>query len=291
MDSTALTGKIEEAQWVVETAGALQEAAGRVLDPAGQEVRDALHGVWLGHPLHPVLTDVPIGAWTAAAVMDIMEAAGNEDVAAGADAAVGVGLVGALGAAACGLADWYLLGGKKEKAVGGAHATLNTVAAALYGGSLVARRQGARGFGRALAWLGLGVVCVSAYLGGSLVDELRLGVDQAVPDQSLPKDFTPALADADLKEGEMKKADVQGQPVLLARVGGKVHAVSDVCSHRGGPLSEGKLAGDCVQCPWHGSVFRLASGEVVHGPATFPVSPLETRVNNGQIEVRLRRRA
>lgn len=288
MDSTQLTQKIEETQWVADTAEALQNAAGKVLDPAGQEVRDMLHGVWLGHPLHPVLTDLPIGAWTAAAVMDLMEAAGNAEVAPGADAAVAIGLVGAVGAAMSGLADWYLLGGKKEKAVGGAHATLNTLAAGLYGTSLIARRKGARGFGQFLSWLGLGVVCVSAYLGGSMVSELRLGVDQAVPDEALPQKFTPALADSELAEGQMKQADVEGAKILLARVNSRIYAISDVCSHRAGTLSSGKLSGECVTCPLHGSVFQITSGEVVHGPATFPVRPLETRVQNGHIEVRVK---
>ena len=125
----------------------------------------------------------------------------------------------------------------------------------------------------------------AAYLGGHLVFGEQIGVDHAAA-QEMPKEFVPVLADADLPEGEMRRADASGVPVLLVRCEGEICALAHPCSHLGGPLSEGKLDGDVVQCPWHGSRFNVHDGSVVDGPATFPQPRFETRVREGQIEVR-----
>lgn len=287
MDSTQISDLVEKQDWLQGASDVLQKTGQAVLEPAGPAIRDILHGVWLGHPLHPVLTDVPLGAWTAAAVLDIMEATGTSEVGPGADAAVGVGIVGALGAAASGLADWYQLGEKRPQRIGAAHALLNTSALTLYAMSWALRRQGARGWGRALGWLGFGVVCASAYLGGQLVSEEKLGVNHAEEPGSLPKKFTAVLADSELGEGQMRRVEADGAKIVLARKNGQVYALSEICSHLGGPLAEGKIVENCVECPWHGSQFDLATGQVVHGPATFPVPALGTRVRSGQVEVRL----
>jgi nitrite reductase/ring-hydroxylating ferredoxin subunit len=87
----------------------------------------------------------------------------------------------------------------------------------------------------------------------------------------------------------MHSCDIDGIPVLLLRLGEDVLAMSGACSHRGAPLGEGKVegaAGDCVRCPWHGSLFSFRDGSVVEGPATFPQGKLETRIVAGQISVR-----
>ncbi len=105
----------------------------------------------------------------------------------------------------------------------------------------------------------------------------------------MPASFVPVLAEIELPEGQMKKVEVKGVPVLLVRRGGEINALAETCSHLGGPLSEGKLDGDIVQCPWHGSRFSVKDGSVVDGPATFSQPCLETRVSNGQIEMRATR--
>jgi len=253
--------------------------------PAGRELKNVLHGTWLGHPLHPALTDVPLGAWTAALALDAMESiSGRRELGVGADAAIAVGLVGAAGAAVTGLTDWSETDGRGRK-VGLLHGLLNVGATALYTTSLVLRRRNKRAAGVGLAMLGYAVSNASAYLGGHLVFGEQIGVNHAAA-QEMPKEFVPVLADAELREGEMKRVDAEGVPVLLARCEGEVCALAHTCSHLGGPLPEGKLEGDVVQCPWHGSRFNVRDGSVVAGPATFPQPRFETRVREGQIEVR-----
>ena len=253
--------------------------------PAGREVKNFLHGTWLGHPLHPALTDVPLGAWTAALALDAMESiSGRRELAAGADAAIAVGLVGAAGAAVTGLTDWSATSGRARK-VGILHGLLNVGATALYTTSLVLRRKKKRSAGVGFAMLGYAVSSASAYLGGHLVFAEKIGVNHAET-QKMPKEFVPVLPDAELEEGEMKRADAGGVPVLLVRLEGTVCALAHSCSHLGGPLSEGKLEGEVVQCPWHGSRFNVKDGSVVDGPATFPQPCFEARVREGQIEVR-----
>lgn len=253
--------------------------------PAGRELKNIFHGTWLGHPLHPVLTDVPLGAWTAALALDAMESiSGRRELGAGADAAIAVGLVGAAGAAVTGLTDWSETDGRARK-VGLLHGLLNVGATVLYTTSLVLRRKQKRTAGVGFAMLGYAVSSASAYLGGHLVFSEQIGVNHAAA-QEMPKEFVPVLSDAELREGEMKRADAGGVPVLLVRCEGDVCALAHTCSHLGGPLSEGKLEGDVVQCPWHGSRFNVRDGSVVDGPATFPQPRFETRVREGQIEVR-----
>ena len=253
--------------------------------PAGREVKNFLHGTWLGHPLHPALTDVPLGAWTAALTLDAMESiSGRKELGAGADAAIAVGLVGAAGAAVTGLTDWSETNGRARK-VGLLHGLLNVGATALYATSLVLRRKDMRGAGRGFAMLGYAVSSTAAYLGGHLVFSEQIGVNHAAA-QEMPKEFVPVLADAELREGEMKRVDAGGVPVLLVRREGEVCALANTCSPLGGPLAEGKLEGDVVQCPWHGSRFNVRDGSVVDGPATFPQPCFEARVREGQIEVR-----
>jgi nitrite reductase/ring-hydroxylating ferredoxin subunit/uncharacterized membrane protein len=253
--------------------------------PAGRQLKNILHGTWLGHPLHPALTDVPLGAWTAALALDAMESiSGRKELGAGADAAIAIGLVGAAGAAVTGLTDWSETNGRARK-VGILHGLLNVGATVLYSTSLVLRRKQKRSAGIGFAMLGFAVSNASAYLGGHLVFGEQIGVNHAAA-QEMPKEFVPVLADAELHEGELKRVDAEGVPVLLARCEGEVCALAHTCSHLGGPLSEGKLEGDVVQCPWHGSRFNVRDGSVVDGPATFPQPRFETRVREGQIEVR-----
>lgn len=275
------------------------DTAGDVIQPAildafkaggetGQEIKNFLHGTWLGHPLHPVITDVPIGAWTTAAVLDGLELLGEEKYAPGADAAIAVGLVGALGAAVTGLTDWT--GTTKERRkVGLMHGLLNVGATALYATSFfLRRRENSRNTAIGLAMLGYGVAGAAAYLGGHLVFSEQTGVDHTATAAEYPKDFVAVLPENDLAENTMRRVEAGEVPVLLARKNGEIYAIAHTCSHLGGPLSEGELFDDCsVRCPWHGSIFSLEDGSVLKGPATEPQPKFEVRVNNGQIEVRL----
>lgn len=282
---------VNRQDWLEPLADRLQSAlshAATAAGPAGQQVEDMLHGRWLGHPLHPALVNVPIGAWTVAAALDALEeVSGNRTLGSGADAAIGLGLVGALGAAITGMADWRHTDGQARR-IGLAHGLLNTGALALYTTSLILRRFKARRAGRGVAALGYIVANASAYLGGHLVFNEQIGVDHTA-DQQPSQVFVPVLSAAELPENTLRRVMAKGVPVILLRRGEQIYAIAETCSHLGGPLAEGKREDLSVICPWHGSRFSLENGEVLNGPSTYPQPCFETRIQQGQIEVRAAR--
>lgn len=274
--------------WLDQTSRAVQQVVQGAIKaggPVAQRIEDVLHGTGAGHPLHPALTDVPLGAWTVAAVLDALEAVGgNRELGPGADAAIGIGLVGAAGSAVTGLSDWQELDTKPLR-VGLVHGLLNISATLMYAGSLALRRRGARDAGRALAFGGYATALAAAYLGGDLVYRDQIGVSHANPVWT-PLDFAPVLADADLPEGGLRCVELGDRRLVLARQGGRIYALDERCSHLGGPLSEGTLEAGGVRCPWHASLFALADGSPLEGPASIAQPCFETRVRDGQIEVR-----
>jgi len=280
---------IRKQDWLEPIADRLQPTIAEALGAEGSigpKVADILHGTWLGHPLHVVLTDVPLGSWTAAAVLDMLEEmTGSTVIGRGADAAITVGLVGAAGAAITGLADWSKIGGGQPRRIGLVHGLLNATATACYVTSLCLRQIYSRRAGRRFALLGLAVSSLAAYLGGHLVFKEKLGVDHTA-DYSPPEDFVPVLAEAELRENELRRVQANGMPVLLVRRGQRIYAIAETCAHLGGPLSEGKLEDATVRCPWHGSRFSLEDGRVLEGPSVHAQPVLDVRVRDGQIEVR-----
>jgi nitrite reductase/ring-hydroxylating ferredoxin subunit/uncharacterized membrane protein len=279
---------IERQEWIDPLADQVQKAVGNVFESAGepgQKVKNFLHGTWLGHPLHSAVTDVPIGAWTSAMVMDAMEdVTGRSEFGRAADTAVAIGLAGAVVSAVSGITDWQSTDGNARK-IGLTHGLLNMSGALLFGASLGMRRNGSRSAGRGFSTLGFVAALGAAYLGGKLVYKEQIGVDHTAG-QQFPTEFTPVLPDADLAEGTMKRVDVRGSRILLVRREQRVFAISEVCSHLGGPLSKGEFEGCAVRCPWHGSRFSLEDGRVLDGPAVHPARRLYTRIENGQIEVK-----
>jgi nitrite reductase/ring-hydroxylating ferredoxin subunit/uncharacterized membrane protein len=232
-----------------------------------------------------ILTDIPIGAWTAGIVFDALDSmGGRREYRVAADTALSLGLVGAVGAAAAGLTDWQDIDPPARR-VGLVHGLLNVASVVLFGSSLLARRRGVRKSGRALAALGYAVSVAAARLGGNLVYEQKIAVDHTASER-LPDEFTPVLSESDLKDEQSVRAEYSGTPILLVRRGSQVYALAETCSHLGGPLSEGKLDGDIIQCPWHGSRFSVRDGHVVDGPAVHPQPCLESRIRGGRVEVR-----
>jgi nitrite reductase/ring-hydroxylating ferredoxin subunit len=277
--------RIAKIPWLEAIANTVQPNVQRVLGAAGVPVRNALHGTWLGHTLHPALTDVPTGAWTVTAVLDALEIVGNTRFGAGADAALVIGLLGAAGAAVTGYADWSDTA-DDAKTLGMAHAMLNGAATIAYVASLAARRAGNRGAGIAFAFAGYGVMSLAAYLGGELSMGLQLGVRHTAEPIFPPSDFTPVLDENALESGKIVRADLNGIPLILLRTHDGIFAMGAACTHRGAPLAEGTLEGACVRCPWHGSLFSFANGSAIEGPAAFPQPQFEARVEAGKIEVR-----
>lgn len=279
---------IARQDWLDPVAEKLRSVAMTLYDAAGLRVADLLYGTWLGHPLHPVLTDVAIGGWISALGLDLLEAKnGSREFAAGADAAVALGLVGAVGSAMTGLNDWrWTTDLERPRRIGVGHAAMNSTATMLYLTSLLLRRKGARRMGRYTGIAGFGVLMFGAYLGGDLVYGQRIGVDHAVV-ESPPTGFVPVLPDEQLPEKKPTLANAGDVPVLLVRYEGQIHALLDTCSHLECSLAGGQLQQRSIVCPCHGSRFSLDDGGLLNGPATYPLPQFETRVREGQIEVRV----
>ncbi|MEU8925258.1 Rieske (2Fe-2S) protein [Kitasatospora sp. NPDC048545] len=260
-------------------AGALAKAADAL--PLGP-YRDALHGVWLGHPLHPALVQLPIGCWMSAAVLDCTPGGRRQ-----AGTLVATGLLAAAPAALAGWVDWARLDPPRRR-TGLVHALCNTTGVLLYGGSLLARCRGRRARGRLLGLAGLSAVSLGGVLGGHLSYRQAAGPDRAAAVPRLaPPDWVGLGSVEDFPEGEPVRRVTGELAVVVVRDGDRCDVLAERCAHLSGPLSEGTVTGGCLRCPWHGSEFRLRDGEVVSGPATAPQPVLESRVASGQLEVRL----
>ena len=269
-------GELEQLDAIGERlAAAVKQAL-----PAGP-IKDVLSGTLLGHPLHPPLTDVPIGTWTSAILLDLL---GGEDAQDGADRLVGIGILASLPAIASGLSDWADTIGP-DRRMGLVHAWSNSAALTLYSASYVARKRGRRGLGVTLGLLGGGAMGVGGWIGGHLSYGHGVGVD-ATTFEYPPGEWTPVLAESELAEGEPRQVDFGGVAALVTKLDGRVCAISNSCTHRGGQLDGGTVEDGCVECPIHQSVFDLADGSVVRGPATAPQPTYDVRVRDGQVELR-----
>lgn len=254
----------------------------RAAIPEETALKDLLSGTWLGHPLHPPLTDVVVGAWTSALLLDLLGGDGAEHAA---DALVGAGVLAAVPTAAAGLSDWAELRGGSRR-VGAVHALGNTTALLLHACSWNARRRGDRRLGVTLSAFGFGAAAFSAWLGGHLSFGRGVGVNQTAFDD-LPAEWTSVLDETALEEGTLAQGQAGTVAVLLARTNGRDYALADRCSHRGCSLHEGRLNNDgTVTCPCHGSTFRLEDGSIAKGPATAPQPTFDVRRHDGSVQVR-----
>ncbi len=277
---------VEQAKWLDPSVQVTKKAVDATLLPS-PAVRDLLHGVWFGHPLHPALIVVPLGSWVSATVLDLLP--GRRDAA---QTLTGFGVLAALPTAAAGLADWTDLE-PRQKRTGLVHAAFNTVALGLQYASWRARRQGRQARGVTYSLTALGIGGVSAYLGGHLSYSQAAGANHAEDaPRVLPDEWTRLCALQDLPEGKPTRVDLDGVPVVAVRRGDRVDALYDACSHQSGPLSQGELSGSgddlCISCPWHGSVFRVSDGMVRQGPSNYPQPVLQVRVRaDGSVLARL----
>jgi nitrite reductase/ring-hydroxylating ferredoxin subunit/uncharacterized membrane protein len=280
--------QLQNQQWMEPLEKGLKQTLDAAFAPdaaRGKPVANALHGVWLGHPLHPALTDIPLGAWTVTLVLDLIEdITGDTKYRAGADAALTIGIIGAAAAAIPGLTDWKDID-QDARRTGLLHGLLNTTALSLYAGSSLQRNNRNRAAGRLLSYVAFGISIGAAWLGGNLSFTNRVGAAR-VPSQDPPHDFTPVLAMSELEDNQPRHVEANGYPVVLVKRNDQVFALTDLCTHAGGPLSEGTVENDCIRCPWHGSLFSMKTGEVVEGPSVHCVRAFETRIRDGQIEIK-----
>ncbi len=259
---------------------------------ASAAASDILNGTVLGHSLHAVMTDFPIGMWTATEVLDIAGLlSGSDRFTPAAELTLLVGEAAVPLAAISGLADWQYVAQERDKRVGMAHSLLNTTAALLMGASLVQRRRStnhsAPASAQLLSALGYLVMIGGAALGGDLAYRFGIAVNRQAWTEPVAE-FTAVMAADELADGEPTSVEVDGRAVLLVRHGEQIKAIGDVCTHMGASLANGTLQDGCVQCPWHGSRFQLDDGSVVRGPATADEPSYAVRIRAGQIEIRSR---
>ena len=269
---------------IQKIVGAFYDALGA----PGRSLKNVMHGTaLLGHPLHPAITDVPIGAWSVGVLADWLFVATGRVPAVAGDLALAVGLGGAVLAALTGLTDHHETNGHERRAatVHGLTMTLVIVADFVSLGIRLwspEMRISAIVIS-SLAWL---IALFGAYAGGHLTFAIGTAVNHNAFFEG-PMDFVRVGTRDEFPEGEMRRVDAHGLPVVILRQNGLLRAMGAVCSHAGGPLDEGKLDGDVVTCPWHYSRFRFQDGKVAGGPATFDQPPLVVRERGGIVEVKL----
>ncbi|HLY26117.1 MAG TPA: Rieske 2Fe-2S domain-containing protein [Aggregatilineales bacterium] len=252
---------------------------------SNRKLKDMLNGTWLGHSIHPLLTDIPLGAWSGTMLLDLVSLNNaNEGLESGADLSLLLGLLGAGGAAVTGVTDWSDLDGT-DRRVGLMHGLLNGSITVAYLISLILRRTGQRRAGIAISTAGYLASLFAAYLGGEMVFAKGVGVNH-VAWEGGSDDYVAVMDAQNLKEGKLTRVDVSGIPAVLLKSGKSIYAIAATCSHLGGPLDEGTVHDGVVQCPWHGSCFRMQDGSVVNGPAVYAQPTFDVRVRDGKIELR-----
>jgi nitrite reductase/ring-hydroxylating ferredoxin subunit/uncharacterized membrane protein len=261
-------------------AGGLVKVVERA-DPDASTVNTAFSGTAIGHPLHPPLTDVVIGAWTSAVALDWL---GDNERGPVADWLIALGVLSAVPTAAAGLNDWATLTGPTRR-LGLVHGATNLVATGLFATSWLARRSGRRFTGKLLALAGYGTVSAGAYLGGHLSFRKGVGVDHTAFLEP-PAAWTAVADEAAVVDSKPLLVRGAGVEIMLVRTQGSLYALVDRCAHQGGPLHEGRIEDGCVVCPWHGSRYRLADGAAVSGPTAHPQPAIQARVRDGKVEVR-----
>jgi nitrite reductase/ring-hydroxylating ferredoxin subunit len=236
-------------------------------------IKDLLNGTWIGHPVHSAATDLPIGALTVAIVLELV----GQHTAA--DIALVVAVVSILGSIVTGLADYADVDGTARMRAT-VHATVMLVAQVLFVVSLSVRggNPADRSLPTILVLLGFATISLGAAIGGDLVFLIGTNVNRHAWRGAGAKWLALDLGDLpDIPEGGPTKVKAGANNLILVRTGDTIQALHETCAHAGGPLAEGTIVDGCIQCPWHGSRFRLANGHVARGPATYDQPAYEVR--------------
>jgi nitrite reductase/ring-hydroxylating ferredoxin subunit len=258
----------------------------RVLGRPGKLLQDFLNGSWLGHSLHPVLTDVVVGGATVAVLFEVLGWFGVGGLHTALLWSLALTWLAGVSAIVTGLTDYKDTATGDERNVAGLHGLINIVATLGFIGAFVVYLGPEGVLGPALLIGGYLVLSVGAFIGGHVVFKYGYMVNRnAFARGKRAADFTPVLPAAELPDGAPTKASLGATTLVLVRRGDLLYALKETCSHAGGPLSEGTLAGDTIVCPWHASAFRLSDGAVRHGPASTRQVAYRARVNGDQVEV------
>lgn len=275
-----VNGILDRQEWADGVGELLQKVSLAVLRPVPL-LKDILHGTWLGHALHPLLTDVPVGALTAALFLDLI------GQAEGARWATLLGFLAMLAAAVTGIADHTGTDGKTRR-YATIHALLMFCSTVAYLFSVLIRFDVVGGTHQqsvAFAVAGYVLLGVGAYIGGALVFDLGQMVDRHAWRPGGQR-WSP-LEPATFPEGAPTRAKAGAQTLVVLQRGERLYALHDTCAHAGCSLAEhGTVVGDAIECGCHGSRFDLATGRVARGPATFDQPAYEVRRADGRVEVR-----
>ena len=258
----------------------------RALGTPGRYLQDLLNGSLLGHTLHSILVDIPMGGFTVLLVLDLLALfAGVEGLETASTIILAVGWLAAIGAVLTGLTD-FKDSLQDDRPVIAMHGTLQVVATGFFGASFFQRLGDNHDLGRWLAIVGYLIISLGAYIGGHIVYKLGYMVNRNAHTRGgRAKEFTAVLPAAQLPENTPTSAKLGTVGLVLVRRADVVYALKDACSHVGGPLSRGRLEGDAIVCPWHDSTFRLRDGAVVHGPAHTRQPIYDARIVGEQVEV------
>lgn len=243
-------------------------------------LKDFLNGVWLGHPLHAAATDIPIGTLLLTVVLDLM----NQSAAA--DVALVATILFMLASAVTGAADYVDTDGT-ARARATLHSTLMVVALVLLLISLALRASSPtdRTIPIALSLIGFLLVTAGAYVGGDVVylfgNMVSRHAFRGAGAKWIKLDTGDVTDLATLPEATPTKAKAGINELVLVRVADTVHAIHAVCAHAGGPLAQGTFVDGCLECPWHGSRFRVTDGHVRRGPALYDQPAYEIRAADG----------
>jgi nitrite reductase/ring-hydroxylating ferredoxin subunit len=249
-------------------------------------IKDLLHGRWLGHPLHAASTDLPIGLLLGTVILDLVGQPGAADIVLIAT------IVTMLLSALSGAADYVdTRGTALTRAT--LHSTLMVVALLVLIVSAVMR--GGAGTERtipvALSIVGFLLVNAGAFVGGDVVFALGNMVSRhafrGAGTKWVPLETGDVTDLATLTEATPTKMRAGINDLLVVRIGTTIHAMHNVCAHAGGPLAEGTIVDGCIECPWHGSRFRLTDGLARRGPTVYDQPSYELRAaESGGYEVR-----
>jgi nitrite reductase/ring-hydroxylating ferredoxin subunit/uncharacterized membrane protein len=279
-----VTDRLERSKSMDRPIRALAKAVRARIRPG--PLRDLLHGVPTGKPLHPPLAAVTLGCWMSATLLDAAKA----DPRA-VRLLMATGIAASLPTTAAGLTDWSSLH-REQQRVGFVHMLANVATLGLFSASLLVRMRGRERSGRALSYAGLGMGALSGYLGGHLAYRLAAGANHAPQVSHLvPLGWHDLCLLNDLPDGRPVSRRLGYLELFVLRRSEAVTVLTDRCPHLAGPLHQGRIVMDggeaCVVCPWHGSTFRLEDGTVRHGPATAPAPMFETRIRrDGTVQVR-----
>ncbi len=259
----------------------------RVLGRPGKWLQDFVNGSWLGHPVHPVVTDVVLGGAALIAVFDLATLIlGAKDLETASLVGVGIVALAAIGASTTGLTDFKDTQTGNERNVVVLHGLINIVATIAYVVSFFARLGGANEAGIGFSLVGVLILVVGGFIGGHVVFKYGYMVNRnAFAKGQKAREYTAIVAAAEVPENAPTKVMLGSTALVVVRRGDLAYALKSSCSHAGGPLDGGELVGDTIVCPLHDSAFRLTDGAVRHGPAVVRQVAYRARIENGQIEV------